>query len=50
MQQLSIVNQNVLRGGSCTIPKEWIRERFRNFFLASTCWRFSGTRLARDVN
>jgi ergothioneine biosynthesis protein EgtB len=46
----SMVNQYVLRGGSCTIPKERIRASFRNFFPASTCWQFSGIRLARDVD
>jgi formylglycine-generating enzyme required for sulfatase activity len=45
----SMVNQYVLRGGSCTIPKERIRASFRNFFPASTCSQFSAIRLARDV-
>lgn len=45
----SMVNQYVLRGGSCAIPEERIRASFRNFFPASTCWQFSGIRLARDV-
>lgn len=45
----SMVNQYVLRGGSCAIPRERIRASFRNFFPASTCWQFSGIRLARDV-
>jgi ergothioneine biosynthesis protein EgtB len=45
----SMVNQYVLRGGSCAIPKERIRASFRNFFPASTCWQFSGIRLARDA-
>ncbi|ODT81169.1 MAG: hypothetical protein ABS69_05930 [Nitrosomonadales bacterium SCN 54-20] len=46
----SMVNQYVLRGGSCAIPKERIRASFRNFFPATTCWQFSGIRLARDAN
>jgi ergothioneine biosynthesis protein EgtB len=45
----SMVNQYVLRGGSCIIPRERIRASFRNFFPASTCWQFSGIRLARDA-
>jgi ergothioneine biosynthesis protein EgtB len=45
----SMVNQYVLRGGSCAIPRERIRASFRNFFPASTCWQFSGIRLARDA-
>ena len=49
IQQQSMVNQYVLRGGSCAIPKVRIRASFRNFFPASTCWQFSGIRLARDV-
>ena len=44
----SMVNQYVLRGGSCAIPQERIRASFRNFLRASTCWQFSGIRLARD--
>ena len=46
----SMVNQYVLRGGSCAIPKERIRASFRNFFPASTCSQFSGIRLARDAD
>jgi len=45
----SMVNQYVLRGGSCAIPRERIRASFRNFFPASTCWQFSSIRLARDL-
>lgn len=45
----SMVNQYVLRGGSCAIPQERIRASFRNFFPASTCSQFSGIRLARDT-
>lgn len=44
----SMVNQYVLRGGSCAIPKERIRASLRNFYPAETCWQFSGIRLARD--
>lgn len=44
----SMVNQYVLRGGSCATPKERIRASFRDFFPAGTCWQFSSIRLARD--
>lgn len=46
----SMVNQNVLRGGSCATPRGWIRSSFRNFFPAKTCWQFTGIRLARDAD
>ena len=45
----SMVNQYVLRGGSCVTPLERIRPSFRNFLPAETRWRFSGIRLARDL-
>ncbi|MDQ3233706.1 MAG: ergothioneine biosynthesis protein EgtB, partial [Pseudobdellovibrionaceae bacterium] len=45
----SMVNQYVLRGGSCATPLKHIRPSFRNFLPAKACWQFSGIRLARDV-
>lgn len=44
----AMVNQYVLRGGSCLIPQERIRASFRNFLPAKTCWQVTGIRLARD--
>ncbi|MEO7320292.1 MAG: ergothioneine biosynthesis protein EgtB [Nitrosospira sp.] len=45
----SMVNQYVLRGGSCLIPQKRIRPGFRNFLHAKTRWQVTGIRLARDL-
>ena len=44
-----MVNQYVLRGGSCASPPGHVRPSYRNFFPAGACWQFTGLRLARDL-
>jgi ergothioneine biosynthesis protein EgtB len=44
-----MVNQFVLRGGSCLTPAEQVRRTYRNFFYPHHRWQMTGLRLAEDA-
>ncbi|MDB2369011.1 ergothioneine biosynthesis protein EgtB [Octadecabacter sp.] len=44
-----MVNQRVLRGGSCATPRAQMRTTYRTFFYPHQRWQMLGLRLAKDI-
>ena len=44
-----MVNQMVLRGGSCASPPGHVRKTYRNFFQPYLQWQYTGIRLAENL-
>jgi ergothioneine biosynthesis protein EgtB len=44
-----MVNQRVLRGGSCLTPRGHVRASYRNYWHPETRFQMTGVRLARDA-
>jgi formylglycine-generating enzyme required for sulfatase activity len=44
-----MVDQRVLRGGSCSTPRDQMRPTNRTFFSPHQCCQMIGLRLARTV-
>ncbi len=44
-----MVNQFILRGGSCLTPRSHYRLTYRNFYYPHMRWQYAGIRLAKDL-
>ena len=44
-----MIDQMVLRGGSCATSRNHIRPTYRNFFPTHSRWQFMGFRLAEHI-